>query len=426
MASSNISQQASPGIGLEAESGLVNVSSPVGSESSGYAGGGLSPNSPAAASGVILPSPQASSSLSPAATTPAVLQATSPGQGLSAEALLAQSSPSAGAPVAPLLIAFTSEATVAPAEAEPVSVKTGGNASSPAAEAATSPAPSQTALECSTTPSSACASMPARPSSPSAQLSLTGTPPTTITPPTSHGNTTSSSALPLASQVMLLQTRAVQATHFASSPASLPPNPPSLTSPSPPLTSPHTYASSSHYGAVPLPGPDMAPASLLPYGIPLPMYAAFPAPASGPTTAPAPAPALAPGAALAPAAATAAEAAPSSVMLPRVMLASPAGRPPLPVAQLPTAQLQALAPATPSSGHTALAQTLAQGPNAAQLSVLPAVAGKASARADASVTPAPGDGGTGGGGLGAKNIGITAGAIAAGAVVLSKCRLPFH
>lgn len=45
------------------------------------------------------------------------------------------------------------------------------------------------------------------------------------------------------------------------------------------------------------------------------------------------------------------------------------------------------------------------------------------ARADASTTPAAGDGGKGGGGLGAKTIGIVAGAVGAGGVVLSKCRM---
>ena len=46
------------------------------------------------------------------------------------------------------------------------------------------------------------------------------------------------------------------------------------------------------------------------------------------------------------------------------------------------------------------------------------------ARADASTTPGTGGGGKDNGGLGAKTIGIVAGVVGAGAVVLSKCCLP--
>ena len=154
------------------------------------------------------------------------------------------------------------------------------------------------------------------------------------------------------------------------------------------------------------------------------MYGAFlPASASGPTTAPGPAPgpapALAPGAALAPAVAAAAEAAPSSAMLPRMLLASPAGQPSPPVVQPSTAQLKEAAPAI--TRDMASPTKVAPGPNAAQLSALADVAG---ARADASTTPLAGDGGKHGGGLGAKSTGIVAGVVGAGAVVLSKCCLP--
>ena len=156
------------------------------------------------------------------------------------------------------------------------------------------------------------------------------------------------------------------------------------------------------------------------------MYGAFPpAPASGPTTAPGsfpgPAPALAPGVALAPAAAAAAQAAPSSAMLPRMLLASPAGLPLLPVAQPSTAQLRHSAPAVTRDSALSTNFEVAPGPNAAQLA---GPAGVSGARADASTTPGTGGGGKDNGGLGAKTIGIVAGVVGAGAVVLSKCCLP--
>ena len=105
-------------------------------------------------------------------------------------------------------------------------------------------------------------------------------------------------------------------------------------------------------------------------------------------------------------------------MLPRTLLASPAGQPSLPVAQPSTAHLNAAASAT--TGDTAWPTEVAPGPNAAQLTGRVDMSG---ARADASTAPAEGDGGKGGGGLGAKTIGIVAGAVGAGAVVLSKCCL---
>lgn len=121
---------------------------------------------------------------------------------------------------------------------------------------------------------------------------------------------------------------------------------------------------------------------------------------------------------MAPTLAAAAAAAPGLAMLPRVLLASPAGQPSLPDAQHPTAQLETSLPATATSGDTlSPPATVAPGPNVAQL-VGPADVSRA--RAQASVSPAAGDGGKGGGGLGAKTIGIVAGAVAAAAVVLSK------
>lgn len=406
----NSGKQASPDIGVGQDSGLGNGSRPVGSEQPS----GPPPNSPTAANGGVSfglpPSPPASSSASPAAPSPAFLQGASPRQGLSAAALLAQRSPTVGAPVAPSLIPLPSEATVAPAESDLASARAAKNASSPGAATPNSPAPSETALECHLhAHPTACPSLPVSPSSPHAQTPVTGSPPTTTTPSTPQLNPPSPPAL--TPQPLL----------FASSSASLPSNPPPATSPSPPLTSPYTYISTS-YGAAALSGPDAVPTSLLPYGIPLPMYAALPpAPASAPTPAPAPGPALAPGTALAPAAASA----PSSVMLSRLLLASSPGQTPLPAAHSSSApQLKAVPPMNPNSRGTALPPTLAQGPNTAQLTDN---VGAVSARVEASVSPAAGESsGKGNGGLDAKTIGIVAGAVAAGAVVLSKHRASAH
>lgn len=393
----NNGEQASPDNGVGQERGLRNASSPLGSEQPlENMGGGPAANSPTAANGAI-------SSASPAAASPTVLQGASPQQGLSAEALLAQRSPTVGAPVAPSLIPLPSAATVAPAEAELASARAAKNASSPGAETPSSPAPSETALECHVHAHSvACPSLPVSPSSPNAQAPLLGSPPTTTTPSTSHPNPPSPPAL--TPQPLL----------FASSSASLPFNPPPATSPSPPLTSPYTYISTS-YGAAALSGPDAVPTSLLPYGIPLPMYAAFP---------PAPGPALAPGAALAPAEASAAAAAPSSGMLSRVLLASSPGQKPLPAAQSSAPQLDASPPMNPNSRDAALPPTPAQGPNTAQLSDM---VGAVSARVEASLSPEAGESrGTGNGGLDAKTIGIVAGVVAAGAVVLCKHHASVH
>ena len=374
---------------------------------------GASPNIPDAdGSSPFQISPEASSSPSPAAG----LQAASPGPGLSAEALLAQKSPSPGAPVAPLLIPVLSAASMAPAEA--VLAPAAANAPGSVVQTTLARASAPTALG---RKAQALSPLPVPSSSANPRAPLTQNPdqPTTITSSTSPSSSTSSSASPASPQVTLGQTLATQALPFASPAILRSPDPPPATLPSPPLTSPYTYAS---HDAAPAPGPITLPASLLPYGLPLPVhFQSAPAPAPGPAAAPVTAPALAPGgAALAPAAATAAQAAPSSLPLSRMLLASGKVTAAAPLAEGDTAQLDtALAQTTSGAGYSA--PRPAPEPNtAARLSGSAGKAGAPAARADASVSSAGDNGGKGGAGLGAKDIGIMAGAIAAGAVLLSE------
>ncbi|KAL0038988.1 hypothetical protein WJX77_004310 [Trebouxia sp. C0004] len=363
-----------------------------------------SPASPAAFSPTPIPLPSSSSSASSTPTlvpsssslpplrvsvsSPSSLQISSPGQGLSAVALLAQMSPSPGAPVPPLLIPFaaqtglpsSAEAAMAPVEA------TGPNAGQ--------------ALACQ---ASACPPLPSS-SSPfnnPSPLIITPSQPTTITPLPSPVTMPEPTPQSFPSSASLQQTPAQTLgsanSPLASSPSVSDPIEPPVLSPTP-SSNPSYGSAMTPVGSASVPGPEMLPASALPYGIPLPIYASF-SPAPGPAPMPAPAPAPEP--ALALAAAAGGEAAPSSPLVPRMLLPSQ--------------------PDSLSSPFTSAATALAPGGSAASSGLSRGGADVAAAsvgRDDASVSPAGNSGTAGRGGLGTKDIGIMVGVIAAGAVLL--------